>query len=304
MSAVEQHHVLTYQTSVQMVAQQMRNPLEDFVTQIECKGEAYRFARLLNAGEYAYGEDRSRRNVELPATGASRWLVRPPELLSGQYIDIEDKLDMALDPTSDFVTDHTKRVIRGRFDRIMGIRKQGSTFVVADGGILGGVREGKSPGAMTPLPASQTIPVAGTGLTLDKLMDAMLKLNEADFGLEDDDPLVCVIGPRQKRDLLAIAAASATPLNAFEIQQIKDGKPTSLMGITWVFTNRLPKVGNTRYCPVFSKSNIVVGNWVPLSSDIWPDYGANKLPYCKVWTRLDVGRKQDKGVIVIECNEP
>lgn len=305
MSVVEQHHKLTYRDNVIMVAQQKKNPFMGAVTEAPAKGEAVRVADLLNSVEYVYGEGRSRRNVENPIGGTARWLVRPDCIESGQYIDTEDKLDMAVDPTSKFVAGHTMAVTRGWADRILGVRKVGSAFVVSDGGIMGYAREGKSPGAGTALPGAQSVLVNGTGMTVAKLRAAQLKLNEAEFGLEDDgDQLYCAIGARQKDDLLAIAEASATPLNAFQIQQLIDGKPTMLMGVNWIYTNRLPKVGNTRYCPVWSKNNIAVGVWETLQGDLWNDTSAKNLPVCRVWARLDVGRAQDKGVVIIECNEP
>jgi hypothetical protein len=305
MSTVEQHHKLTYRDNVIMVAQQTKNPLMGAVTEMPVKGEAVRVADLLNAIEYVYGEGRSRRNVENPVGGSARWLVRPDCIESGQYIDIEDKLDMAVDPTSNFVRAHTMAVTRGWADRLLGVRKQGTAFVVTDGGIMGFAREGKTPGAPTALPATQTVPVNANGLTVAKLRQAQLKLNEADFGLEDDgDVLYCMIGPKQKDDLLAIAEASATPLNAFQIQQLIDGKPTMLMGMNWIYSNRLPKVGNTRLCPVWSKKNIIAGVWEPLQGDLWNDTSAKNLPYARVWARLDCVRAQDKGTVIIECNEP
>lgn len=305
MSLVEQHHKLTYRDNVIMVAQQKKNPFMGAVTEGPVKGEAVRVADLLSQIEYVYGEGRSRRNVENPISGTARWLVRPDCVESGQYIDIEDKLDMAVDPTSKFVAGHTMAVTRGWADRILGIRKSGTSFVVADGGIMGFSREGKTPGAGVALAAAQTVPVAGTGLTVAKMRAAQLLLNEADFGLEDDgDVLYCAIGSRQKDNLLAIAEASATALNAFQIKQLEDGKPTMLMGLNWIFTNRLPKVGTTRYCPVWSKNNIAVGVWEALQGDIWNDTSAKNLPYARVWARLDAVRAQDKGVVIIECNEP
>lgn len=305
MSLVEQHHKLTYRDNVIMVAQQKKNPFMGAVMEGPVTGEAVRAADLLTQLEYVYGEGRSRRNVENPISGTARWLVRPDCIESGQYIDIEDKLDMAVDPTSKFVKGHTMAVTRGWADRILGIRKSGTSFVVSDGGIMGYAREGKTPGAGAALPPAQTVAVGGTGLTVAKMRAAQLKLNEAEFGMEDDgDMLYCAIGARQKDNLLAIAEASSTPLNAFQIQQLIDGKPTMLMGLNWIFTNRLPKVGNTRYCPVWSKANIAVGVWEPLQGDMWNDTSAKNLPYARVWARLDAVRAQDKGVVIVECDEP
>ena len=301
-SLVEPHHRLEYADAVQMVAQQRRNPLAAAVTSIPARGEAMSASDLVNAVEYVYGEARSRRNTENPVSGTRRWLIRPDEIKSGQYIDDEDKYDMSRDPTSTFVTAHTGAVLRGRMDRIVGTRKIDGVYQVVDGGILGSAVDGKRPGSSgVALPAGQIIAAGGTGMTVAKCILAVQTLNEADFGLEDDgDQLFCLLPPKGKADLLTIAAASATPLNAFEIQQIKDGKPTTLMGITWIFSNRVPKDASGNWqCPVWAKSNIVEGVWQDIEGDIWNDTSADNKPYCRVRTRADVVRLQDKGVIVI-----
>ncbi len=307
-SQIEAHERLQYTNSVTMVAQQTRDPFGGLVTDVAATGEAQKATDLYDAGEYSYGEDRSRRNPENPVTGDARWLVRPPVIESGQYIDTEDKFDTARDPTSNFVTIHTRRVIRGRADRTLGIRKgEDGLFRVTDGGILGASVSGKRPGgAPTALPASQFVPVGGTGLTLSKMTDAILALRKADFGMEDDDQLYCAISAVQIDNLLAIAEASATALNAFAIEQLRNGKPTPLMGLTWVPTNRLPYKDDSssiRLCPIWSKANISRGIWQDVKGDMWNDTSAKNKPYCYVSAYIDCVRLQDKGVIAIECQE-
>jgi hypothetical protein len=302
--AVEQHHKLAYRDNVVMVAQQMKNPLMSTVTSIPATGEAQSAMDALNALEYQYGEERTRRNVENNVTGYRRWLVRPAEIKTGQYIDEEDKLDMIKDPTSDFVKAHTVAVLRGCMDRIVGVRRINGVYTVTDGGILGTAIEGKRPGTSgVALPGSQIIPAGGTGLTIDKMRLAILTLQQADFGLEEDDPLYCLITPKQRDNLLAIAQASTTPLNAYNIEQIRDGKPSMLMGITWITSNRVPKntAGTADVCPVWTKRNIVEGVWEEINGDVWNDTHADNKPYVRVRTRRDVVRLQDKGVIAIEC---
>lgn len=309
MALIQQHHKMQYSDNVIMVAQQKVNPLNGAVTEKRVSGQAVRVADLLNAVEGIRVEGRSRQNVENPLSGSGRWIIRPDTIESGQIIDVEDKLDTITDPTSRFVEGHTMAVTRVWADVLLGIRKQGALFSVTDGGIMGYARDGNSvagtAGAPIALPAAQSIVVGGTGLTVAKLRGAQLKLNEAEFGLQDDmDQLYCAIGPRQKDNLLAIAEASTTPLNAFQIQQLIDGKPTMLMGINWIFTTRLPKVGTIRYCPVWSKNNIVAGVWEPIQGDLWNNTNAKNLPVCRVWARMDAVRVQDKGVVIIECDEP
>lgn len=302
---VEQHHKLMYSDNVVMVAQQLKNPLQGMVTEVACTGEAKSVADLVNQLEYEYGEERTRRNSENPASGSRRWLVFPPEIKSGQYIDREDKFLTATDPTGVYVRAHTAAVTRGVGDRILGIRKSGSQFEVVDGGILGKAREGKTPGVGAALPSGQYMPVGTTGLTLDKLRLAVKTLNLADWGMEDNqDELYCAITPYQTDDLLAIAIATGTALNAFQVDQIKEGKPTKLMGINWRFMNRLPKDGaGSRLCPVWAKRNIIAGFWEQIHGAMWNDTHADNLPYAKVSARLDCVRAEDSGVIVIECKE-
>ncbi len=302
---VEPHHNLMYAASVQAVAQQRRNALEGAVMMMPASGEAQSAADLVGAGEYAYGEDRSRQNPEMPVTGTRRWLVRPPVIESGQYIDDEDKFATATDPTSNFVQVHTRRVLRGKQDRIMGVRRIDGQFLVTDGGILGSSIEGKRPGAATALPAGQILPHGGTGLTIAKLRLAIRTLQLADFGIEDDDPLYAVITPNQKDNLIAIAEAAGNALNVFAIQELETGKPRPLLGITWIMTNRVPlnAAGTHRLVPIFSKKNIAAGVWQDIKGSMWNDTSAKNKPYVYCSAYIDAVRIEDKGVIAIECLE-
>ena len=286
---VEQHHVLQYNNAVLMVAQQMKNPLADTVVSKPCTGVAVAASDLLNSVQGFYDEDYSRRNTENPISGTRRWLVKPQAMSSRSYIEDEDKFDMARDPTNDYVKIHTAAVTRMCMDRIIGVRQESGAFNVVDGGVLGTAIEGRTPGLVgTALPASQIIPAGGTGMTPDKMRLALLTLNLADFGLEDDDKLYCLISPKQKDDLLAIAQASANALNAFAIDQLITGKPSNLFGLNWIVSNRLPKdsAGNW-LCPVWSKNNIVEGVWEEINGNMWNVTEADLKAYVRVRTRRD-----------------
>jgi hypothetical protein len=306
---VEAHHKLMYANSVTLVTQQRKNPLEGTVMMTPARGEAQSAADLVGAGEYAYGEDRSRRNPEMPVDGTRRWLVRPPVIESGQHIDTEDMFATATDPTSTFVTIHAGRIVRGKADRIMGVRKIDGAYVVADGGILGSSIEGKRPGAATALPSSQIMAHGGTGLTIDKVRAAIKQLRLNDFGLEDDDPLYAAVTPTQMDNLLAIAAqagnTAGSGLNPFTIEEMQTGRARPLLGITWLMTNRVPlnAAGTHRLIPVWSKKNIAVGVWQDIQGDMWNDTSAKNKPYVYCSAYIDAVRIEDKGVIGIECLE-
>lgn len=302
---VEAHHKLTYSDNVKMVAQQKQNRLRPAVTIVPASGEARSVADLLGAKEYIRGEDRSRRNPENPTPRSRRWLVRPGVIEDGEYVDTVDKFDMAMDPTSHLVSNSVLAVERGVFDTIMGIQKNADgSFSVSGSGILGKATSGKRPDTTTSLPAGNYIAANSEGLSLDKLRAVKKALNKAEFGMEDDDELFAAITPSQVDDLIGIAAATNQSLNAFAVEQLRSGKPTMLMGINWINTNRLPvdSSGN-RLCPVWSKKNIVVGMWQDVRGAMWNDTAAKNLPYIYTSAYVDAVRVEDGGVRVIRCVE-
>lgn len=309
---VEQHHKLMYDNSVQMVAQQMRNPIMDAASIVPASGEAMSVRDLFGQVDYVRGEARTRRNVENPVKGSRRWVVYDPEneIKSGQYIDREDKFKTATDPMSNIVRAHTGAVTRGQMDQLLGIEKEAGVFRIARGGLYGIAREGKTPGVGTELPAAQYLTAGSDGLTLAKLITAVETLNLADFGIDTElDPLYGLISPKQKSDLLNIAAATSTNLNAFDVKQLESGKPTMLMGVNWILSNRVPvgKTGATgagkRLVAIWSKSNLIGGEWEAINGSMWNDTSADFLPYARVRTNLDAVRAEDKGVVIIPCTE-
>jgi hypothetical protein len=199
----------------------------------------------------------------------------------------------------------TAAVNTGWDDTIFGIEPDDAGgFEVTGSGILGVANEGRRPGTTVPLPSSQYVPHGGTGLTIAKLREVKLELNKADFGMETIDPLYAAITPQQVDDLLAIAEAEGTAMTPSMKQELLTGRPTGLLGMTWVVTNRLPfDAGGRRLCPVWSKNNIVAGVWQGIMGETWNDTHADNLPYAKVSAMLDCVRIQDKGVVVIECAE-
>lgn len=301
---VKEHHKLTYSQNVQMVAQQMGNRFRAGVTEVRATGQAHRAVALFDAGEGEVAEERGRRNFDIPVPRSARWLIRPDEIGTGETLDEEDKLDAAMDPTSILMQTHMNRIQRKIDDRILGTeRNSAGTFSVAYSGILGRASSGKRAETQTDLPAGNFIAHASTGLTYDKLREAQEALELADFGV-DNDELFCAISPKQRTDLLNIAAATGTSLNAFTLEQLKTGKPTTLLGFTWVFTTRLPLDANgNRMCPIWSKRNIILGVWKDITGRMWNDGSARNKPVIEVAARMDCVRAEDAGVRVIECVE-
>ena len=229
----------------------------------------------------------------------------------GEYIDKETKFDAAMDPTSPLVVNSVKTVERGVFDRILGVKKTSSGFQAIGGGIMGRATEGKRPGGTpTALPGANYIAAdlgdSGTpyGLGLAKIRAACEGMELEDFGLETDDEIYGLITPKQKTDLINLAVETGKNLNPFDVKNIQDGKPGKLLGVNWLFSNRVPKNSSGhRLIPIWSKQNVIAGVWQDVEGQIWNDTSAKNLPYIYTDAYIDCVRVEDVGVRIIPCAE-
>lgn len=307
---VEDHHKQTYTNNVMMVAQQVANPLRAAVTVASGSGEAQDVADLIDKTEYSEGEDYSRTNPDNPPNRRRRWLVRPTVIEHGQYITKEEKFDQAMDPSSNLVRNSTLTVERGVFDKILGVKKVGGVYKAVRAGIMGKAIEGKSPSGSIDFPTGNYIAVdhatTGTpgGLTAAKLRAATEAMELEEFGLETDLEIYGLLTPKQKTDLINLALETKTSLNPFDIENIREGRPGRLLGINWLFSNRVPVDSNgNRLIPIWSKANIVMGVWQDVNGDMWNDTARKNLPYIYTDAYVDATRIEDGGVRIIRCAE-
>lgn len=304
---VEAHHRQTYRENLKMVVQQTENPLMSAVTVVPGKGEFMSIVDLVGKKRARRVADRDRTNIDNPSPRDRRGIFRPEEIADGEYIDKADKWDAAMDPTSALFTNNITSVRRAQFDAILGVVEQDDGSVrIAETGMLGKTNNGKNGGTKTGLPAAQQIPVNSTGLTLDKLRLVRKGVKLSNYALEmTPTTLYGLISPQQEDDLIGIAAATGSSLNAFQEEQLREGKATRLMGMTWIVTNRLPLDANgDRVCVFWDKANIVAAEWEPLSGDIWNDTHARNLPYMEARCVIDATRVEDVGVYTVACQEP
>jgi hypothetical protein len=306
---VEASHRTTFADTVAMVAQETASQIRETVTAIsDLSGDARNVRDLIGKADYSEGDDYDSANPEHRSTLDAVWLFMPKVISTGETIHNADKFRLAMDPTSQFLANKIKGVQRGVHDRFMGIRpKPGGGFDISGGGILGDRIAGVDR-TSAPLPPSQFLPHGSTGLTLAKLNAAREALGLADFGLEDDltNELYCAVTPKQITDLLNIAIATGANLNAFDVEQLKSGKPAGLMGATWIPTNRLPtNAAGHRICPMWTKSNVVGGFWGggDVKGDMWNQPHKRNQPYIYVEAYPVATRIEDEGVVAIPCVE-
>lgn len=302
---VEQHHRLTYRDNVVMVAQQLQNPLRSAVTIVDGRGEAMNVAQLFGKKDARRAPDRDRKNPDNPTPRSSRWLMRPEAIEDGEYIDNATKWDSAMDASSILFRNNIASVERGIYDAILGVEQRSDgSFAVGSTGMMGGTRSGKRGETANNLQVGQTIAHSSARLTLDKLREAKLIINKNDFGIEQEDPLYALLTPEQVDDLIGISAAAGNNINLLDVEQLRSGKPTPLLGITWIVSNRVPTTsGGNRLVPVWAKKNVVAAFWQDIKGDLWNDTSAKNLPYMYASAVVDATRIEDGGFVIIECTE-
>jgi hypothetical protein len=313
-NALDATHVLAYTQGIAQLAQQMQAPILNAVTRIEGKGLAMSVSDYLEPSEAQEQERRSRQNVDMQIDAKRRFAIHRKNLLSSGYIDDEDKLRASLDPTNPLMVNRVAAVRRKITERILGVKKDGSTGrYLVDGvegtGILGIAREGaEAPTSAVSLPGGQTIVHGSTGLTLPKVTETLERLRLADHGMEGGmDELFGLISPKQVTNLINLAYASGTSDILALQQQLLNGQPTSLVGITWIMSNIVPYTAasgsSIRVCPVWSRKNIAAAFWQDIKGEMWQDTHVDNKPFQKVSANLDACRHQDDGVVVIQCAE-
>lgn len=225
-------------------------------------------------------------DTPLVSTPHSRRMASLWDYEWADMIDSQDKLRMLIEPTSTYALNGSYAIGRAFDDDI----------VVALGGDAFGGKDGST---VIPLPAGQKVAAGGTGLTIDKLIDArqILGLNEV-----DDEMFTIVVTQRQISNLLRTTEVTSADYAA--VKALVKGDVNTFMGFNFVKMNRLPVNGAAaRLIYAYAKSG--VGLHVP--SDIKTRIGerADKSYSTQVYLSATIGatRIEDEKVVEIACVE-
>ena len=150
------------------------------------------------------------------------------------------------------------------------------------------------------LPTSQKIAHGGTGLTLIKLRQAMLKFRRAKVNT-DNTKLYMYVDPEQLNDLLGTVETTSADFN--NVQALIAGTLKYFMGFNFVMTTELPKTSRIRSCVAYAAGGLVLGDWekVQLTIDRLPTKN-NEIGVIGRQT-LGATRTQEKKVVQIDCQE-
>lgn len=228
------------------------------------------------------------RYVDVPHS--RRWLDLADKAWA-ELVDEMDKIKMLSDPTSPYVGLGVSALNRAKDDAIINAAR-------------GSARTSSSTVA---LPSGQKIAVGAAGLTLTKLLATkeILDAAEVDDELDGDGQgqakRVMVVTTKQMTNLLGTTEIKSVDYN--NVKALVQGQVDTFLGFKFIRTERLPKVGNDRFCLAWSRGCVAFGHGMDVMTSIDPMPGKNYS--VQVYARESIGavRVEDEGVVEIACLE-
>ena len=219
-----------------------------------------------------------------------RWLDLADKAWA-ELVDEMDKIRLLADPTSPYVGLAVAALNRAKDDAIIAAARGNS----------------RSNSSNIALPGTQKIAVSATGLTLTKLLSAkeMLDAAEVDVELDPDGQgspqRVMVVSSKQLTNLLGTTEIKSVDYN--NVKALAQGQVDTFLGFKFIRSERLPKVGNDRFCLAWSRGCVAFGTGMDIVSSIDPLPGKNYS--VQVYARESIGavRVEDEGVVEIACQE-
>ena len=277
--------VQQYAATVMHLAQQMGSKLRPYVRVKDVVGKSAFFERI---GATA-SQKKTSRNADTPLvnTPHSRRRVSMDDWEWADLVDKQDEIRLLIDPASEYVINAAKAFNRTIDDTIIAAFN-GNAFSI----------DAADAASTVALPAGQQIANGGTNLTLAKVKDAKLKLDNADV---EEDERVLVVSPAGLRKLLDDTQATSSDFNS--VKALVQGDIDTYLGFKWLKSTRLPKVANIRSCFAWHKAGIgiALGKDVLHRVDERPDKSyATQVYFCMT---LGATRVEEERVVQIDIDE-
>ena len=279
-----------YSSNVQLLLQQMDNPLEMAVETSSAVGKNVVVVEQVGA---VNAVRRTTRHADTPIVDtphAKRWAA-PFDYEVADLIDDQDKVRMLVELTSPYARNHAAAMARACTDEI--VAAFSGTAMTGENGT-------------TPQAANTAEVVDTSGLTFVKLRAALLNLMAAEVDL-DSDPLFCAIRATQHDELLNITNGTnlitqSTDFNSTPV--LVDGRIHRFMGINFIHTQRLLDDANgDRLIPVWAKSGMHLVNFGSMKNEVTvrPD----KSYSTQVYSGRTIGatRTEENKVVLIACQD-
>lgn len=301
---VDEAFVTQFADDFYMVGQQKKSRLESYVTNRgKIVGEAFTVDIL---GKGSGSEIMSRHgDTPLNDTTVSRRFADMRDFDHAELIDQLDEVKMLIQPKNRYVQNSISVLNRYKDQ------------VIVDA-LLGSAR---TKSGSTALPSGQKIAVGGTALTLDKLRQTKVLLDEAE--MDDSDffdsighqpgyqsefgqgmaSYIIIVSTKQLDAMLAVTEVKSADYNS--VKALVNGAIDTYMGFKFVRvpTDRLPLSGGTRSCVAYAPRALHFGTGKEIGARLAerPD----KRFSWQVYANASFGavRAEDAGVVQIDCTE-
>jgi len=180
--------------------------------------------------------------------------VFPRHFAEAVWLSRQDKMEILSDPTSRYAT--TLASAHGRKEDELILR---AAYGTATTGETGGTTEAFDT-------TNNQVANGGTGLTFDKVNEAVRRLREGEVDVDDD--LYAAVSARGLEDLLDQTEVGSHDYNTVKV--LMTGKVDTFMGIKWIWTQQTEKLtsGADRNCMVWAKSGMHFGVWQEINGRI------------------------------------
>lgn len=205
----------------------------------------------------------------------------------GDLADPQDEIRVIIQPTSSYVVNGAMAIGRSFDDECI---------LAFDAS----AREGEDGATVTAFPAAQQIANGGTGLTVEKLLQAKLKLDDADV---DEDMRWLCTSPTGILDLLSDPQVTSADFNTIRALVSGSVVGTMYMGFQYATTTRLSKTGNIRKS--FAWQANAMGMCVGMDMTTRMSERDDKGYAIQVYLMTSIGgvRVLDEGVVQIDIDE-
>lgn len=276
--------------------QQYKDTLYNLVQQ---KGSRLREAVCVELvdGEFAYfnqigatiATERTSRHSDSPLinTPHARRRVNMRDFEWGDLIDEQDKVRLLVDPSSVYLSNAMWALGRRLDDLVI-------EAAFAD------AATGKTGSTPVSFPAGQQIAATGSGLTIDKLLQAKQKLDAAETDPDEMRYIAC--SSKQVKDLLNTTEVKSADFNT--VKALAQGELDTFLGFKFIRTERLAVDGSSnRRVVAWTKSGLLMALGADLKGNVAPR--PDKAFSTYVYASLSAGatRMEEEKVVEIKCVE-
>jgi hypothetical protein len=203
-----------------MLAQQMGSRLRDKVRAENVQAEQYFFERLAKTA--AVRKTVRHGDTTLVNSQHTRRRLTMVDYEWADLIDKQDKVRMLIDPTSEYATNAAWAMGRAMDDEILSAMN-GTAYTGVDGTTT------------SAFPSGQKVAVAGSGLTLAKLLSAKEVLDGNEVDPDAERWIVC--RPKDITTLLNTTEVKSADYNT--VKALVDGKVNTFVGFNFIVSNRI-----------------------------------------------------------------